>query len=59
MNALVKDVVGPGDQPGVIIGPLIDERTLDEVERHIQDAIAKGAQSIRQIISDDTIDKVA
>src|SRR6202051_1243218 len=35
-------VVGPGDLPGVIIGPLIDERTLDKVALHVQDAIAKG-----------------
>jgi succinate-semialdehyde dehydrogenase/glutarate-semialdehyde dehydrogenase len=44
MTALATEVVDPGDQPGVVIGPLIDERTLDKVEWHVQDAIAKGAR---------------
>ena len=48
MTALLTEVVGRGDQPGVVIGPLIDERTFDKVERHVQDAIALGALSIRQ-----------
>jgi len=36
--------VGPGDQPGVTIGPLIDERAVEKVEEHVQDAVGHGAQ---------------
>jgi succinate-semialdehyde dehydrogenase/glutarate-semialdehyde dehydrogenase len=36
--------VGPGTQPGVNIGPLIDERAVAKVEEHIGDAVAKGAK---------------
>jgi len=36
--------VGDGLQPGVEVGPLINEATLDKVERLVQDAVAKGAQ---------------
>jgi succinate-semialdehyde dehydrogenase / glutarate-semialdehyde dehydrogenase len=37
-------VVGPGDRPGVTIGPLIDERALDKVAEHVEDAVAHGAR---------------
>jgi len=36
--------IGPGTQPGVNIGPLIDERAVAKVEEHIGDAVAKGAK---------------
>ena len=36
--------VGPGDRPGVSIGPLIDERALDKVAEHVEDALAHGAR---------------
>jgi succinate-semialdehyde dehydrogenase / glutarate-semialdehyde dehydrogenase len=36
--------VGDGFQPGVEVGPLINEATLHKVERLVQDAVAKGAQ---------------
>ena len=36
--------VGNGLQPGVEVGPLINEATLHKVERLVQDAVAKGAQ---------------
>jgi succinate-semialdehyde dehydrogenase/glutarate-semialdehyde dehydrogenase len=39
-------VVGPGDRPGVNIGPLIDERGVDKADEHVQDAIARGARLI-------------
>ena len=39
-------VVGPGDRPGVAIGPLIDERAVTKVEQHVDDAIAHGARLI-------------
>lgn len=36
--------VGPGDQPGVQIGPLINKDAIDKVIQHIEDAKAKGAR---------------
>ena len=36
--------VGPGTEPGVVIGPLIDEQGLQKVEAHVADATAKGAK---------------
>lgn len=38
--------VGPGDEPGVLAGPLIDGQGFDKVCRHVEDAIAKGARAI-------------
>jgi succinate-semialdehyde dehydrogenase/glutarate-semialdehyde dehydrogenase len=35
--------VGHGMKEGVHIGPLIDEHALAKVERHVKDALAKGA----------------
>ncbi|KAH8892170.1 succinic semialdehyde dehydrogenase [Thozetella sp. PMI_491] len=35
--------VGYGFDSGVTHGPLISERSVDKVERHVKDAIAKGA----------------
>jgi succinate-semialdehyde dehydrogenase / glutarate-semialdehyde dehydrogenase len=36
--------VGPGDRPGVEIGPLIDQRALDKVAEHVEDALGHGAR---------------
>jgi succinate-semialdehyde dehydrogenase/glutarate-semialdehyde dehydrogenase len=36
-------VVGHGTRDGVTIGPLIDDRAVDKVEEHVQDALDKGA----------------
>ena len=36
--------VGEGFQPGVEVGPLINEETLDKVDSLVQDAVAKGAR---------------
>jgi succinate-semialdehyde dehydrogenase/glutarate-semialdehyde dehydrogenase len=38
--------VGNGLQEGVHIGPLIDENALRKVERHVEDALEKGARLI-------------
>src|SRR5262252_4089340 len=35
--------VGPGTEPGVVIGPLINKDGLDKVEQHVSDALSKGA----------------
>jgi succinate-semialdehyde dehydrogenase/glutarate-semialdehyde dehydrogenase len=36
--------VGPGAQPGVDIGPLIDAAAVDKVEQHVGDAASRGAR---------------
>src|SRR5687768_8506686 len=36
--------VGAGTEPGVVIGPLIDEQGLKKVESHVADALGKGAR---------------
>src|SRR3954462_2751569 len=36
--------VGAGTESGVVIGPLIDEQGLAKVERHVADALSKGAK---------------
>ena len=38
--------VGPGTEPGVVIGPLIDQQGIAKVEQHVKDATAKGAKTI-------------
>lgn len=35
--------IGPGDEEGVEIGPLIDDAAVEKVERHVLDAVDKGA----------------
>lgn len=39
-------VVGPGTEPGVQIGPLIDAQGLEKVEHHVADAVQQGARVI-------------
>src|SRR5204863_3053005 len=36
--------VGPGTQPGVDVGPLIDDRAYEKVSRHLDDAVKHGAR---------------
>jgi succinate-semialdehyde dehydrogenase/glutarate-semialdehyde dehydrogenase len=43
---VARMVVGRGDEPGVTIGPLIDDRAVDKAEQHVQDALAHGATLI-------------
>lgn len=38
--------VGPGLEPGVEQGPLIDEKAVAKCEEHIEDAVAKGARVV-------------
>jgi succinate-semialdehyde dehydrogenase/glutarate-semialdehyde dehydrogenase len=45
--AAVEDlVVGPGDESGVAVGPLINEAALAKVERLVADAVGKGATAL-------------
>ena len=43
-EAVAQMKVGPGTEPGVQIGPLIDEKALMKVEAHVRDALEKGAR---------------
>ena len=38
--------VGAGIEPGVVIGPLIDENGVKKVEAHVADAVGKGAKVV-------------
>ena len=45
LTAAVKNLrVGDGFAPGVDVGPLINQAAIDKVERHVNDAITKGAK---------------
>ena len=46
-DAVGRLVVGPGLQPGVTQGPLIDDAAIAKVEAHIADAVGKGAAVMR------------
>jgi succinate-semialdehyde dehydrogenase/glutarate-semialdehyde dehydrogenase len=43
---VTRMVVGPGDAPGVTIGPLINDAGVDKAEEHVRDAVAKGARLV-------------
>lgn len=38
--------VGPGVEPGVTVGPLIEPAAIAKVQEHIADAVAKGAKVV-------------
>ncbi len=38
--------VGNGFEPGVLIGPLIDEAAMAKVQEHVADALARGARVV-------------
>ena len=39
-------VVGDGTEPGVEIGPLIDDRAVAKAKEHVDDAVARGARLV-------------
>ncbi len=41
--AVARLKVGSGLEPGVQVGPLIDEQAVEKVERHVADALHRGA----------------
>ena len=43
---VTRMVVGPGDAPGVTIGPLINDAGVDKADEHVQDAVAMGAKLV-------------
>ena len=44
--AVGKLKVGPGTQAGATNGPLINAKAVEKVERHVADALAKGAKLV-------------
>jgi len=45
LSKVVKDLkVGDGFEEGVTIGPLINQEAVDKVNRHLKDALSKGAK---------------
>ncbi|MCA1326757.1 NAD-dependent succinate-semialdehyde dehydrogenase [Herbaspirillum sp. alder98] len=38
--------VGPATDPASQIGPMINERAVSKIERHVQDAVARGARVV-------------
>jgi succinate-semialdehyde dehydrogenase/glutarate-semialdehyde dehydrogenase len=51
--------VGPGSQPGVQVGPLIDDRAVEKVRRLTADAIARGARLVVGAVPDGSTRMVA
>jgi succinate-semialdehyde dehydrogenase/glutarate-semialdehyde dehydrogenase len=45
-DAVAKLKVGPGNQEGVEIGPLIDQPAIEKVERMVAEALAAGATAL-------------
>ncbi|MEZ5995535.1 MAG: NAD-dependent succinate-semialdehyde dehydrogenase [Hyphomonadaceae bacterium] len=45
-DAVAKLKVGPGDEAGVEIGPLIDAKAIEKVEAMVAEAIAAGAAAL-------------
>ncbi|CAM3998100.1 NADP-dependent succinate-semialdehyde dehydrogenase [Ectopseudomonas alcaliphila] len=45
--AVAKLRVGPGDEEGVVIGPLIDGNAVAKVQAHLADALEKGARVLQ------------
>ena len=38
--------IGPGIEPGVTIGPLIEQAAIEKVKEHVADALAQGAKVV-------------
>ncbi len=45
-DSVARMKVGPGNEEGVVQGPLINEAGLKKVEAHVADALAKGAKAL-------------
>jgi succinate-semialdehyde dehydrogenase / glutarate-semialdehyde dehydrogenase len=47
-NRVAKMKVGAGTDEGVVIGPMINGAAIEKIERHVADALEKGARIIAQ-----------
>lgn len=45
---VAKMKVGPGTEDGVAIGPMINHAAIEKIERHVSDALARGAKLLAQ-----------
>ncbi|MDR3472927.1 MAG: NADP-dependent succinate-semialdehyde dehydrogenase [Devosia sp.] len=45
-EAVGRMTVGNGLEPGVELGPLIDDKAVEKVEEHVADALSKGARAV-------------
>jgi succinate-semialdehyde dehydrogenase/glutarate-semialdehyde dehydrogenase len=45
-EAVAKLKVGPGTEPGVTVGPLINAAAVEKVQRHVADAVKHGAKIV-------------
>jgi succinate-semialdehyde dehydrogenase/glutarate-semialdehyde dehydrogenase len=46
-EAVSRLTVGNGFTPGVDVGPLIEPQAVEKVERHVADALERGAEAVR------------
>ena len=47
LTALTREIeLGPGIEPGVLYGPVLNESVIDRVESHVADAVKKGAKIV-------------
>ncbi|QRM34475.1 NAD-dependent succinate-semialdehyde dehydrogenase [Microvirga sp. VF16] len=47
-NRVAHMKVGAGTEDGVVIGPMINAAAIDKIERHVDDALAKGAHILSE-----------
>ncbi|GAB1584678.1 NAD-dependent succinate-semialdehyde dehydrogenase [Phyllobacterium phragmitis] len=47
-SRVAKMKVGPGTDEGIVIGPMINRAAIEKIERHIADALQKGAEILSQ-----------
>jgi succinate-semialdehyde dehydrogenase/glutarate-semialdehyde dehydrogenase len=45
-NRVARMKVGPGTEDGVEVGPMINRAAIEKIERHVADALEKGARII-------------
>jgi succinate-semialdehyde dehydrogenase / glutarate-semialdehyde dehydrogenase len=47
-NRVAQMKVGAGTDDGVVIGPMINAAAIEKIERHVEDALAKGAHILSE-----------
>ncbi len=47
ISALTDEMVlGPGNQEGILYGPVLNKNIIDRTEKHLKDAVQKGAKQV-------------